>query len=313
MADITLPRVSREEVNYSNPTCSNARVRTRLIKYREFITLSAAFFNDIDGYYVVWERCCRNGTITNIKSPGEAGSTFYLAFPAVVRNGIPFINSSPTFTKPVGDYICVNEPFTFEFGATDPDGDELRYSLVTPYAGYSSSSPSNSAPLSTGSSNSPEVKWSQGIGLNNVIPGPKPLKVDTKTGQLTVTTNRTGLYVFSVLCEEYRNNVRIGSVRRDFQLLATDCIRNSQPGVRLREVGKPQFYASRDTLIINSDAQRCFDLLMTDPDPNTLITLSLRPINFENNKLVTLLGQGKRQARYPTNPALLVKLRRKHQ
>jgi gliding motility-associated-like protein len=289
MADITLPRVETEEVNYSNPTCSSARVRTKLIKYREFIILNAALFNDVDGYYVVWERCCRNRTITNIITPGDAGSTFYLTFPAVVRNGVPFINSSPTFTKPVGDYICVNEPFTFEFGATDPDGDELRYSLVTPYAGYSSSFPvTNRIPRATGSSNYPEVTWAQSINLNNVIPGPKPLKVDAKTGQLTVTTNRTGLYVFSVLCEEYRNNVRIGSVRRDFQLLAIDCIRNSQPGVRMREVGKPQFYASKDTLVIESDAQRCFDLLMTDPDPGTQLTVSLRPINFVNNNLVTL-------------------------
>lgn len=295
MANITLPKVGSEEVNYSNPACIKDKVitRTKLIKYREFITLSASAFTDRGGYYVVWERCCRNRDIINIQTSGSVGNTFYLEFPAVVRNGVPFINSSPVFTKPVGDYICVNEPFTFEFGATDPDGDELRYSLVTPYAGYSS--PAYPLPGNTGSSNYPEVRWAGGSSLNNVIPGPRPLSVNSRTGQLTVTAGRAGLYVFSVLCEEYRNNVRIGSVRRDFQLLAIDCIRNAPPSVRLREVGKPQFYDSKDTLIIESDAQRCFDLLATDPDPGTLLTLSLRPINFTNNNLVRLLSTSGRE------------------
>jgi gliding motility-associated-like protein len=286
MLDVRLPKVNWEEVNYSNPTCSSARVRTKLIIYRALITLSASTFTNPGGYYVVWERCCRNGTINNIQNPGSVGNTFHLAFPPVVRNRAPFINSSPVFTKPVGDYICVNEPFTFEFGATDPDGDELRYSLVTPYAGYSS--PLNPGPINTGSSNYPEVSWARESSLSNVIPGPNPLSVNSRTGQLTVTTNRTGLYVFSVLCEEYRNNVRIGAVRRDFQLLAIDCIRNAQPSVRMREVGKSSFYASKDTLIIEPNAQRCFNLLATDPDRDTRLTMSLRPINFTNNNLVTL-------------------------
>ena len=286
MFEVVLPRVGSEEVNYSNPACSNAKVRNKLIKYSRLITLSTFIFNHRDGYYVVWERCCRNGTITNIQTAGSVGNTFYLAFPAVVRNRIPFINSSPVFAKPVGDYICVNEPFTFEFGATDPDDDELRYSLVIPYAGYSS--PQDPRPINRGSFNYPEVRWAGGSSLNNVIPGPKPLSVNSRTGQLTVTAGRSGLYVFSVLCEEYRNNVWIGAVRRDFQLLAIDCIRNAQPSVGLREVGKLQYYDSKDTLIIEPDAQRCFNLLATDPDRSTFLTMSLRPINFTNNNLVTL-------------------------
>jgi gliding motility-associated-like protein len=285
MITINLPRVGSEEVNYTNPECNTANVRTKLIRYSEGITLGPAF-DDKDGYYVVWERCCRNGTITNIQNPGNVGNTFHLEFPAAVKNGVPFINSSPVFTKPVGDYICLNEPFTFEFGATDPDGDELRYSLVTPFAGYSS--PNSPSPPNTGSSNYPEVRWTRGSSLTSVIPGPKPLRVDSKTGQLTVTTDNAGLYVFSVLCEEYRNNVRIGAVRRDFQLLAIDCLKNIKPSVKMREEGKSTFYSSRDTLVIEADGRRCFNLLMTDPDPGTMINLSLRPINFQNRNLVTL-------------------------
>ncbi|MBC7923312.1 MAG: gliding motility-associated C-terminal domain-containing protein [Ferruginibacter sp.] len=283
---LTLPRLGNESVNYTNPTCTNARVKTRLIRYGAPLSLSKEFFTDAEGYYVVWERCCRNGTITNIQRPGDVGNTFYLEFPAVIRNGTALLNSSPKFGKPVGDYICLNEPFAFNFGATDPDGDQLRYSLVTPYRGYSS--PSAPSPANTGSSNYPPVTWTAGITLNNVIPGPRPLRINPATGQLTVTANQTGLYVFSVLCEEYRDNVKIGAVRRDFQLMALDCPRNAAPGVNMREVGKTGFYSSRETLIIEPDGERCFNLLMTDSDPQTQLTLSLRPLNFENKNFVTL-------------------------
>jgi len=30
-------------------------------------------------------------------------------------------------------FICVNQPFTFNHAATDPNGDSLVYSLYTPY------------------------------------------------------------------------------------------------------------------------------------------------------------------------------------
>jgi gliding motility-associated-like protein len=284
MLELILPKVGREDVNYTNPTCTSALVKTRLIRYSQQFYLDSSF-SDPEGYYVVWERCCRNGTITNIQNPGSVGNSFYLEFPALVRNGVRFTNSSPTFDKPKGDYICLNEPFTFEFGGIDTDGDELRYSLVTPFAGYSSTAVPR--PANTGSSNYPMVQWSRGIDEAHVIPGPQPLRVNSQTGQLTVTANRSGLYVFSVMCEEFRNNVRIGMVRRDFQLMALDCPKNTPPAVKMREVGKSKLYSSQDTLVIKPDDKRCFDLMFTDNDLQTRLNLYIRPINFVNNGLVS--------------------------
>ncbi|MES2733402.1 MAG: gliding motility-associated C-terminal domain-containing protein [Bacteroidota bacterium] len=286
VTDIVLPKIGSEEINYTNPVCTSAKVRTKLILYGQILTLEAPNYSDPGGYYVVWERCCRNGTITNILIPGSVGNTFYLEFPAVVRNGVQFINSSPSFSNPKGDYICLNDPFVFEFGAIDPDGDELRYSLVTPYAGYSSTT--YPIPGNKGSSNYPLVKWAPSIDNAHIIPGPQPLRVDPTSGRLTVTANRSGLYVFSVMCEEYRNNVRIGVVRRDFQLMALDCPKNTAPSVKMREVGKSKFYSSKDTLVIKSDDKRCFDLLFADRDRQSNLNLSLRPVNFVNNGLVSL-------------------------
>jgi hypothetical protein len=140
---------------------------------------------------------------------------FYLEFPPLsVRN------SSPEIVAPNGQYICINRPFSMPMSATDADGDELRYSLVTPMRG--TTSPGVTIGDSLSKSSYPLVTWSNGIGLSNVIPGSKPLAIDA-TGKLTVTANALGLYVFTVQCEEFRNGNRIGLVRRDFQLLVIDC------------------------------------------------------------------------------------------
>ena len=95
-------------------------------------------YNDPQGYYIIWERCCRNYTITNIYSEDPAfssraaGQTFYLEFPPVVKNGEPFINSSPRLFPPLNDYACPRKPYYVDFAGVDDDGDSLAYSLVTP-------------------------------------------------------------------------------------------------------------------------------------------------------------------------------------
>ncbi len=174
-----------------------------------------------------------------------------MEFPAVTNAGNAFINSSPVFDIPKGDYACVNTPFVFDFGATDPDGDRLAYSRVTPYSGTSSRVQPHPAALTP-----PEfragpynpVQWINGISLSNVIPGPAPLRVNPATGQLSFTASRLGLYVFSVLCEEYRDGRKIGEVRRDFQIMVIDCPVNFGPQVRMRVPGSRNFTSQASCL-----------------------------------------------------------------
>ncbi len=284
MEKVLLNRQGTESVEYTEPTCAKASLKTLRIRYATSLPLPPNKYNDAKGYYIVWERCCRNFAITNIVNPDQSGSAFYLEFPAVQQNGNDFNNSSPQFSKPTGDYICLNEPFVFDFSATDPDGDELRYSLVTPLIGNSSFG--NPLPRSTDNPTYPAAVWSPGIDLQHVIPGAAPLKVNSSSGQLSVTANQTGLYVFSVLCEEYRNNLRIGSVRRDFQLMVLDCKKNQAPQIWLRQPGKVAFYTPGDTLVIEDTLQRCLDVLVIDPDSSTTVSLMLQPLNFTSSAIL---------------------------
>lgn len=220
-AGVVLGYLSTQQITYQNRACANSRsLNTSIGYYKGTVFLDPAVYNDSGGYFIAWERCCRNSDINNIVKPGDNGMVFYMEFPPLsVRN------SSPEFVAPNGQYICVNRTFSMSMSATDADGDELRYSLVTPMRG--TTSPAVTIGDSISKSSYPLVSWSNGVGLSNVIPGPSPLRIDA-TGKLTVTANALGLYVFTVQCEEFRNGKRIGLVRRDFQLLVIDCS-NDQP------------------------------------------------------------------------------------
>ncbi|MGV3561523.1 T9SS type B sorting domain-containing protein [Larkinella arboricola] len=277
---LDLPLVSSQFVNYTKPECALPSLRTRLLRYSGLVIFNLNAFNDSRGYYMVWERCCRNNSISNLQNPGNAGSTFYLEFPAQRSgNGADFINSSPSFRTVQGDYICINQPFSFDFGATDADGDSLAYRLVTPLNGFSTTN--NPRPqVAMPSSAYPEVRWTSGLSQDRAIPGPAPLRVNARTGMLTVTAGQVGLFAFCVQVEEYRKNAsggwqRIGLVRRDFQLKVIDCQKNNPPSLAMRPTGQVNFYKEGTVLKINDKNANCLDLFITDLDPNQRVKMTV--------------------------------------
>ncbi|WP_159467476.1 gliding motility-associated C-terminal domain-containing protein [Dyadobacter sp. 3J3] len=281
MGYVSAPKIERKNVTYANPLCGISSTETIMITYASDVLLESAIFNDPGGYYMVWDRCCRNGAITNIKSPGNAGSLFYLEFPPIVKNNTSFKNSSPVFPEIVGDYACVNSPFFFNFGGTDADGDSLAYRLITPLQGYSTKDrPSVQA---IGSSSYPTLTWIDGITNANIIPGPKPLTVDTKTGMLSVTAANLGLYVFAVQVDEFRNGVKIGTLTRDFQLKVVDCPKMSPPKILFKPKGSSTFYNSNQIITLKDGDPNCFEIMITDPTINDLIKIQGHAINQTND------------------------------
>ncbi len=250
--NLTLPFIESIPFIFTNESCAdkNKLDFSKRVFSKEF-TLDPNKYNDPEGYYVVYGRCCRNGIIQNITAPAATGMLFYMEFPPIQLNGTPFVDSSPVFNTLNGEYLCLNEPVRFRFGATDPDGDELRYALATPLAGFAT--PDNLYGNGS-SSNYPTINWVNGIGVNNQIPGTPPLRVDAKTGVLSVTPNQLGLFAFSIICEEYRNGQRIGMARRDFQLLVVDCpnIRPPKPIISARGkiIGKDSVELCLNTAVV---------------------------------------------------------------
>ena len=292
MLNVVLPLTSNTFVNYTNPACAKPTLSTRRLVYSKLINLPANVYNGPQGYYAAVERCCRNNSISNILDPGNAAQAFYLEFPAVVRNGRPFYDSTPRIFPPLADYACREELFYYDFGGQDADGDSLVYDLVTPLNGHSDAAvpkPAAAAPAPYA-----PITWLPlppplpgqpvlpPLSTLNQIPGTPTLSINRASGRLTVRPRNLGLFVFGVRCSEYRKGEKIGEARRDFQLMVLNCPINVRPSVvMLPTPNSPVPYRpGRDTLRFFPGSNRCVRLRFTDRDPNSRLSLSLSPVNF---------------------------------
>ena len=274
-------------VPYTNPECSIDELQTRRILYTDTLTLPANQFNDPAGYYVVYERCCRNYNVNNLQFDGT-GQAFYLEFPAVQKNGQPFINSTPILFPPLSNYACVNQNFYFDFAGSDVDGDSLVYSLVAPYnSSETDPIPENSNPLPTPKPRPHQsVTFVDGIDATNMVPGTPPLRIDRR-GFLTVQPSQLGLFVFGVRAEEYRDGEKIGEVRRDFQMLVIDCDPGDAPQITGQVKGETTAYQEGTVLNFGVDDEKCLEMFITDPDivadGSEQVTVRAIGVNFDQD------------------------------
>ena len=279
MQNLTLRLRTNSFVNYTNPACSStSSLVTRRLIYTAGVDLAANRYNSPAGYYAAVERCCRNNGISNILNPGDAGQTFYLEFPAVVRNGQPFRDSTPRIFPPLSDYACRGELFYYDFGGQDADGDSLVYELATPFNG--SSTPGDPKPFMASQQPYREIRWAAGRSETNQIPGTPTLTINRFTGRLQVRPSQVGLFVFGLKCSEFRDGVKIGETRRDFQLKVILCTPNSAPSMTVRASGAAIYREGMDTVRLRPGTERCLNLRFTDPDSPSQLALSLRAVNF---------------------------------
>lgn len=147
-----------------------------------------------------FNECCRNDQITNLIAPSSAD----LYVQATLNNSSGQANNSPDFTTLPVPFICANQPFSYNQGAVDADGDSLVYKLVNP--------------LSTGGS---PITYSGTFTPANPLTTtpPNSFGFSGSTGQISFTPNGLQVAVVTVLVEEYRNGVLIGTTMRDIQIV----------------------------------------------------------------------------------------------
>jgi gliding motility-associated-like protein len=182
--------------------------------YSDTITLA---YNP-GGYYMAWERCCRNAVITNIENPDTEGMVFVCTIPSPALH-----NSSPVFGDyPSTGYFCIGLENVLNFNVTDPDGDSLVYFFDYPLAGDASNS-GNASPVIAGPKPYSPCTWASGYALDNILGTTIPMSIDHQTGTITVTPEQAGVYVFAIYVAEFRDGVEIGSVRREIQFQSLIC------------------------------------------------------------------------------------------
>ncbi|HHJ49779.1 MAG TPA: PKD domain-containing protein, partial [Phaeodactylibacter sp.] len=184
-------------------------------RYEKVVTLPAI----PGGYQLVYQRCCRNQTISNIYNPDQTGMTLstYMSEQSMLE-----CNNSPDFTFIPPIFICVNKPIDFDHSATDAEGDSLVYRLCTPYEGATYSNPyppiPSAPPYDTVDWVDPPYNLDNILGTDSTV-----LSIDPHTGFITGVPTNQGQFVVGVCVEEYRNGQLISSMRRDFQYNVGQC------------------------------------------------------------------------------------------
>lgn len=171
-------------------------------------------FNSL-GYFIVYQRCCRNGSISNIGNPSQTGAT-YSTF--ISSAGQIVCNNNPTFSSFPPIVICQNQPIDFDHSATDVDGDSLVYSFCAPSVG---GGPGNAIP--NPASPPPYGSVSFLAPYTATTPLASNVAINPTTGMITGSPTTLGQYVVGICVDEYRNGSWIGSIKRDFQFNVTSC------------------------------------------------------------------------------------------
>ena len=182
----------------------------------------------VGGYYMTYQRCCRNAIIANIADPGGVGASWNLS---ITEDAIAACNSSPVFKNYVPTFVCVNERFEYDHSAIDYDGDSLVYELCEAstynYNTYGIVA-DPSIPLSYEFIVPYDtVAGSKYSGKYPMYAPDDSLKIDSQTGELTVTSSKKGTYVVTVCVSEYRNGKLLSTNKRDLQYTVFSCAKDT--------------------------------------------------------------------------------------
>lgn len=216
-----------DDIVYAKKGCADSLgLSVRAFTYDAVVTLNPADYEDKDGYYMIWDRCCRNQGVTNIANSELANMLLEAELPRLSVNGQPVAFSLPEFPVFSGGIACNGKSFTYNFQANDSDGDQLTYRLVEPLKGFTTiNNPigfPQPGPYQT-------LPYATGYSITNLIPSKNPVTIGENTGILSMNPNQIGSYSIAVICEKYRNGEKIGSVRHEFQIPVTNCISDAVP------------------------------------------------------------------------------------
>ena len=169
------------------------------------------------GYTITWARCCRVSSITNITPPSSNfGATYTAEIPGNSVEPTGPKNNSARFLGIDTVIICAGYPFTYNFGATDADGDLLTYEFCEGYTNTGGTVPNPPAPP-------PYVSLSYNSPYSGASPMGSSVKINSANGMITGTAPSAGIYVVTVCVKEWRNGELLATQRKDLQIKVADC------------------------------------------------------------------------------------------
>ena len=172
------------------------------------------------GYILAVQDAYRTTGIINITNSSADGITITANIPGTIGGVDYHKNSSPNFLFRDTAIICYKGPFTYQFGATDSDGDSLSYVFGD---GLNMTDPSGNASQSTPES-PPYPSLTYVSGYSGTSPLGSGVTIDPVSGVISGTAPATtGEYVIAVYVKEWRGGVLIDSIKKELQIYVYDC------------------------------------------------------------------------------------------
>ena len=156
------------------------------------------------GWDLVWQRCCRNPSISNLQNFGgteNPGATFVAHVPGTSVSSDATQNSSPVFQELPPVAVCANFDFVWDHSAIDPDGDELVYSFCAPLDGGGTGGGNGAnSPVPNPPATPPyqEVEYIGGFSGTYPITSDPAMAIDPVTGVITGMPTSPGQYAIGI-------------------------------------------------------------------------------------------------------------------
>lgn len=173
--------------------------------YRGAVFLPFSF----EGYYLATDFGNRVEIIDNIRFARPDDGPVLTA--EIHSRALLFCESSAQFKDIQHHYFCINEPIDFDASILQSDFDSVAYFFFHPYFNTWPDPPFN------------EARFEDGFRLSNLMGSPDPLAIDSRTGRITGTPARQGIFIIPVSIRQYNNNQLSGVLFREFIMYVGDC------------------------------------------------------------------------------------------
>lgn len=244
-------------------TCNSGTVPgTEQNVFRGIVTLTPC-----SDWIMHWNSGSRNPAITNLLN----ASSTNLYIQNTLNNIIGTNNNSPQFFNMPTPYLCANNLAIYSHAASDPDGDSLYYTLAQP--------------LNTPGPPGTPIPYNAGYSLLQPVITTAGLTLDQTTGEMCFTPSQAQVVVISVIIEEFRNGILIGTQIREMQVVIDGACTNSNPttGVAascggaatltITQQGPTVIQTDANSVVMCPNDNVCFEVNFSDPDGDN-ITLS---------------------------------------
>jgi gliding motility-associated-like protein len=233
--------------------------------------------------FAIWENARNN---QNNIQPGN------LYVETIFNSSQTWENSSPYYSvKPI-PYVCLNQPYTYNNGAIDADGDSLWSQLTQPLAGASCMGTPAPATIIT---LTPPINFNTNpLQTNNTF------VLTGGNGQMSFTATQQGASTLTLKTREFRriNNVvhELGSIMRDIQVQVLPCssIPPTLDTVSINDSGA--FLNNKVYGCVGQTLEFCFTVTSTDTgailiaEDNLITAIPGATMTYTNSKTDSIRG-----------------------